>query len=541
MTTAKRSLLMLLQLAVLYIIAACISVSTPDPSVFLIRNAPTIVLMIFSLALMRYFSDRIIERHTRRYLVGIAGLITLWIVLRGAKYIAFTETDVIARHIWYLYYIPALFIPLFSIFSALSVGSKGEFRLRWQIVLTVGVTLILAILVLTNDLHQLVFRFRPEFADWDSDYTHALVYYLVYGWIGILFIGAICILFSKCRVSTSRRLIWVPMLPIFFGLCYMVLHAADASPRVNGELFGEYPETVCFTMAGIILSLIYIGFIPSNEGYGRLFVQSELAAQIADQHLNVVFKSANAAPLSREQLDSPSSLLLDHDTRLHRKTVSGGFVYWQDDIAELNRINEELREIGDQLAEEAELLRLRNELEEERARIRAKTKVYDEIAAKVLSQSQKIVALCADAEQDPNRYTPNMKTVCLLAVYIKRYANLMLLAADRDSIDVQELALAIRESLRSLREIGIQTDESFSSSFLITSPNALSTYALFEQFLEAALPTLRGVQVSVAGDELKLTIEGAELQLPEDADATISTEDDISYIKMPLTMAGGHV
>ena len=532
---------MLLQLAVLYIISAFISDFTPDPSVFLIRNAPTLVLMIFSLALTRYFSDRIIEHHTRRYLVGIAGLITLWIVLRGAKYIAFAETDVIARHIWYLYYIPALFIPLLSIFSALSVGAKGEFRLQMKHVIMAGVTLILAILVMTNDLHQLVFRFRPGFADWDSDYARAPVHYLVYSWIVLLYIGAICILFSRCRVSASRRLVWLPLLPLLFGVCYTTLYAIDAWPRVNGALFGEFPEAVCFTVAGITLSLIYIGLIPSNEGYGRLFEQSELAAQIADQHLNVVFKSANAAPLSREQLDSPSSLLLDHDTRLHRKTVSGGFVYWQDDIAELNRINEELREIGDQLAEEAELLRLRNELEEERARIRAKTKVYDEIAAKVLSQSQKIVALCADAEQDPNRYTPNMKTVCLLAVYIKRYANLMLLAADRDSIDVQELALAIRESLRSLLEIGIQTDESFSSSFLITSPNALSTYALFEQFLEAALPTLRGVQVSVAGDELKLTIEGAELQLPEDADATISTEDDISYIKMPLTMAGGHV
>ena len=532
---------MLLQLAVLYIIVSLISVFTPNVSIFLIRNAPTIVLMIFSLALTRYFSDHIIERHTRRYLVGIAGLITLWIVLRGAKYIAFAETDIIARHIWYLYYIPILFIPQLSLFAALSVGSKGDYKLRWKSTITIGVTLILAILVLTNDLHQLVFRFHPGFADWDSDYSRAPVHYVVYSWIVLLYIGAICILFSKCRVSASRRLVWVPLLPLLFGVCYTTLYAIGAWPRVNGALFGEFPEAVCFTVAGISLSLIYIGLIPSNEGYGSLFEQSELAAQIADQHLNVIYKSANAAPLSTEQLDSMTSLMLDKDTRLHRKAVTGGFVYWQDDIADLNRINEELREIGDQLAEEAELLRLQNELEEERARIRAKTKVYDEIAARVLKQSQKITALCADAEQDPNVYIPNMKTVCLLAVYIKRYANLMLLAADRDSVDVQELALAIRESLRSLREIGIQTDESFCGDFLITAPNALSTYTLFEQLLEAALPSLRGVQVSNAGDALKLTIEGAELQLPIDADATISIEDDVSYIKIPLIEAGDRV
>ncbi|MBQ9818537.1 MAG: hypothetical protein IJM59_13870 [Proteobacteria bacterium] len=530
---------MLCQLAVLYIIAACISVF--EPNVFMIRNAPTIVLMIFSLALTRFFSDSIIEKHTRRYLVAIARLITLWIVLRGAKYIAFAETDIIARHLWYLYYIPMLFIPLLALFASQSVGLKDTVMPRYKRAITVGVTIILVILVLTNDLHQLVFRFHPGFADWDSDYTRAPVLYIVYGWIVLLFIDAIRILFSRCRVSTSRKLIWVPLLPIFFGLCYTVLYAANAWPRVNGALFGEFPEAVCFTMAGICLSLIYIGLIPSNGGYGRLFEQSELAAQIADQNLRVIYKSANAAPLTQEQLASPASLLLDRDTRLHRKAVTGGFVYWQDDIAALNRINEELQENGELLAEEAELLRLQNELKEERARIDAKVKVYDEIAAKVLTQSQKIIILCADAEKNPNQYISNMKTVCLLAVYIKRYANLALLTADLTTMNIQELALAIRESLHSLRDLDVQIDESLGGDFLITASNALSTYACFEQLLEAALPSLRGVQVSLADDELKLTIEGAELQLPDDANATITTEDDVSYIKIPLIKAGGCV
>ena len=106
MTTAKKSMMMLLRLALLYIISACISAFAPD--VFLLRNSATVFLMAVSLSLTIYFSDHIIERSMRKYLVGIAGLITLWSVLRGAKYISFEETGVIARHIWYLYYIPAL-------------------------------------------------------------------------------------------------------------------------------------------------------------------------------------------------------------------------------------------------------------------------------------------------------------------------------------------------------------------------------------------------------------------------------------------------
>ena len=46
------------------------------------------------------------------------------------------------------------------------------------------------------------------------------------------------------------------------------------------------------------------------------------------------------------------------------------------------------------------------------------------------------------------------------------------------------------------------------------------------------------MQVSVTGDELKLTLEGAELPLSDNDEASITTEDQVSYIKIPLIKAG---
>ena len=37
---------------------------------------------------------------------------------------------------------------------------------------------------------------------------------------------------------------------------------------------------------------------------------------------------------------------------------------------------------------------------------------------------------------------------------------------------------------------------------------------------------------------MKLTVEGAELSLPEGADAEISTEDRVTYVKIPLIWGG---
>ena len=536
MTTRKRSLLLLLQLAAAFLLAACVSIFAPD--VFLLRQSTTLFLLVLSLALMMYFDDHIIDPGTRKYLMCIAGLITTWIILRGAKYIAFEETGVIARHIWYLYYLPALFIPLLSLLAALSAGESGRQPPRRKTRIAALVTLVLFLMVLTNDLHQLVFRFHPGFADWDSDYSRTFVFYLIFGWAALLFIGSMYILFSRCRVSASRRLVWIPMLPALFGIVYLTLYAVDLWPKLNGNLVGEFPEAVCFTMAGIWLTLMYIGLIPSNAGYSRLFELSGLSAQITDRDYRVIYKSPSAAPLSPQELRAGADVSAGTDIRIHRKQVHGGFVYWQDDVAELNRINEKLRETGEQLGEEVELLRLENELKEKWAQIDAKTRTYDEIAERVADQSRRISELCAYAERFPERYAAQMKTVCLLACYIKRFANLSLLAADSSRIDSAELSLAVQESLRYVSDLGIPAELSASENAVVAAQRALEAYALFERLLEQALPTLRGVQVSLRRDALKCCFEGARLTLPSGSAAALTEEDGSSFVSIPLREAG---
>ncbi len=539
MTTAGKTLRMLFQLALLYVFAASVSVFEPD--VFLLRKTATFILLAYSLMLLTYFAEHIIARDTRRCLVGVAGLITLWIVLRGAKYIAFEESERLARHIWYLYYVPVLLIPTLSLLAAISVARRGRKSAAGAVdpaLLSLLPGALLLALVLTNDAHQLVFRFHPGFAHWDSDYERGPLYVAVLVWTVLLLVGTVSILYFCCRVSASRRLVWVPMLPTAFGALYLSLYAPGLWPGVNGALFGELPEAVCFTVGGLWMSLLYIGLIPSNEGYGKLFEASSLAAQIADRDYRVIYRSASAARLSAEQLASEATVALSPDTRLHRKRVSGGYVYWQDDIAELNRVNEELAEVGERLAEEVELLRLENELKEARVQIDTKTRVYDEIAASVLPQSRKIAALCASAEGDPALFPANAKLVCLLAAYIKRYANLSLLASEHSELAAEELYLAIAESLRYVRDMGLPAESALESEAAFPAKSVLAAYALFETLLEQAAPSMRAVHAAVRGNALKLTVEGAALTLPRGSGAALSEEDGVSYVSLGLGKAG---
>lgn len=103
---------------------------------------------------------RIIQAQTRRYLIAIALLMLLWLTERAIKY-EFNLSAASARRLWYSYYIPILLIPLITVFTAMSLGKPENYKLPgWTRLLYIPTFAFMA-MVLTNDRHQLVLRFRP--------------------------------------------------------------------------------------------------------------------------------------------------------------------------------------------------------------------------------------------------------------------------------------------------------------------------------------------------------------------------------------------
>lgn len=80
------------------------------------------LLYILLFALWGFHLDRrIIQKQALHCLRLTAALMLVWLVLRTLKYEFVTDLTV-ARYIWYLYYLPMLFIPLLGVYIALSFG-----------------------------------------------------------------------------------------------------------------------------------------------------------------------------------------------------------------------------------------------------------------------------------------------------------------------------------------------------------------------------------------------------------------------------------
>lgn len=529
MNQTKRTVSTAVLLLFLFVVGCFIDV-LPIREIFLLRNLPSIYFLIISLIAILYFYRTVIDEKVRKYILAIGGMIAFWFVLRIEKYVAFKENVLVSRYLWYTYYIPTIMIPQLSLSLSLMVG-KTENKKSKLTFLFGTVSSMLLSFVLTNDLHQLVFKFNNGLDNID-DYNHSIVYYIVAAWSFLLMISAIIILLHKCSITANKKLaiVLVPYIVVF--LAWMILALLNIRLSILGRNFGEFTETFAFLMGGVIALCINVGLIPSNIGYDKLISTIGSSAQIADADYKVVYRSDTAVDMTNDQMQSAGAML-DANTKMVRKNVSGGYAYWQVDISELNAINDELEDIEQALSEEEEIIRLENELKEKQAKIDEKSKVYDDIAVKVNSQSMMIERLSRQAEEQPDLFEQNMAMVCVFATYIKRMANLMLLASDNDKINKIELLLSINESTRYLRKMGIIADvvADFEDNEILSS-EAVSLYEIFQYLLEKTNKSLKAISVIIRDNEIKISLEGAIIDLPQGANGIVENDDDIAFVTL---------
>ena len=79
-------------------------------------------------------------------------------------------------------------------------------------------------LVLTNDLHQLVFRFPDGIVFFQNRYTYQIGYFVIFAWCllwGFYFVGGLLI---KCRIPARRQYQWLPILVLVGAVALSVAY-----------------------------------------------------------------------------------------------------------------------------------------------------------------------------------------------------------------------------------------------------------------------------------------------------------------------------
>ena len=169
-------------------------------------------------------NKRILHSQVRKTLVTVAVIMIFWLTVREFKWRLVIDLTAL-RYLWYTYYIPIMLIPLIALFISMYLGKTEDYRLpRWTAFLSLF-TCILIALVLTNDIHQLVFIFPKNSFVWtEYECRYGIGFYIIFTWASVCGILSFIIMLTKCRIPQSKKILYLPFIPVSIAILYVVLN-----------------------------------------------------------------------------------------------------------------------------------------------------------------------------------------------------------------------------------------------------------------------------------------------------------------------------
>lgn len=487
---------------------------------------------------------RIIQTQVRRYLLMIAGLMLLWLTLRTVKYNTYHMTA--ERFLWYGYYLPMLFIPVLAVLVALSLGKPENYRLpKWTHFLYLP-SALLFLLVLTNDLHQLVFFF-PTGVLSTREYDYGIGYYVVLAWMVLCAAAALVIILAKCRIPQSRRYLWLPVVPFALALGYCAAY-------IKGVywvwlLAGDLTVSMCLIITAIFESCIQCSLIQSNTHYAELFHASTIGALITDRDFSVACAAENARSVDSQTLmaAAESPVVTADGIRISEAPIRWGHVFWEDDISPMLAVLKELDDTREELQSYGSILQAENAQKARRKKLEEQERLYramqEKAAAPAVRLSNLAKALQGVQDADAARFLLWKMTV--MGAYLKRRSNLIFLA-DRDGmVPVSEVALCLNESMDNLRLHVRRCASRLDFEGELRLETAAALYDFFEAAIELAMDDLSGAAANVTRKEdacvLSLMLQcGTDLTSLRAAypDASVENEDGVWYCTLSVREGG---
>lgn len=506
----------------------------------MVRSILYIHLMIFWCLSMR---RRVMQVQVRRYLTFVSLLTVFWLLVRTIKYFFVFEPRP-SILLWYLYYLPMLFIPMLAVFVAASLGKSENYRIPKSAWVVYAVTLLLFLLVLTNNLHQLVFVFAPDMPRTDQNYSYGFGFYFVIGWEVLLSLAAFAIMVKRCRVRTFKTA--TPLICMGASFLYALLYALDF-PWLQ-VIANDLTVVQCCLFTLTFECCIRCKLIQCNTGYGDLFEACTLGVQIVDDQYCTQYASRHAPTLTPEIMRRAQAapFLLDKNTSIKSCAIPGGHVLWKEDISEVAALLDELETVGHELEEQSLVEQENYKAKRNISALRERNRLLDLVQQQTQAPIAVIDGLLAQysTERDEAKRRQLLAQTAVVGTYIKRMGNLVLLCESDDTADMEELTRCVEESFLNLELMGVVCGCDLPKNETVRTEDVIRAYCLFEAVLETASGSLNAVWVKGRADGdsfvLRITVSCAcDLSALAEETDDYTNEDDCVCFTVRMRKGGG--
>ena len=457
-----------------------------------------------------YLNKHVVQKKMRQYLTAIGCLMVCWFFLRTVKY--HILLDPLGGHIcWYLYYIPMILIPTFGLSATLLMDGEEKKTTKWITGILLFFSVVLIVCVLTNDLHQQVFRFEGPIPYSDKNYSYGILFMLIQFWIIACLVIMEILLVKKSRIPDRKRF-WLPVIP---GLLLLGWNIANLLRLPFIKTFaGDMTAICCLFMAAIFQGCILCGLIQTNSRYFELFqATGGLDAEITDNSFRRYYFSGEFPELSKDLRDSiiAKSSVQERGIRINHLPVKGGHLFWSEDISVLLDQYQDIQEQQEELTARNQLLRKTYKKEAERRKLEEQNRLLNIIQSQTSRQYELLSHYMEKLEQTESReeYELILSKIVVVGTYLKRRKNLMLTrySSREDSLTMADLKQSLAESCENLKLCEIKAAYFVQDKEKqLRADDVLKCYDFFEWLVEQLFDVMNSVFFRVTHIKEKLQI-----------------------------------
>ncbi len=439
----------------------------------------SIILLISLMILIPwsiYMIIRVNDNSLKKGLIICITLLLTWLIFRYLK--AATPSTTLLRYIWYFNYVPLTVCPALWLIMNIYLHYKGKTS---KIISTIigAISILLCVLVLTNDLHFLAFSFNNGKENFD-DRNFGIVFYIICALDFLLIVSGTFLLVKKNYKSTKLSTLLGPVIASTAIVIYIALDFTSLS--IMSEL--DYNLVITILSFILIETSLRAGLIQNCGRYVSLFNNLSFEASITDINNKHIFSTKGY----NQEIILDKDEIVVQDYKYRRLKMNNGYLVYKDDLKEINNLRKELSDITTELKRNNEALKNKENYTKEYYKLLNESNIINELDSELKSRKNEIDLLVNQIDENVDKSEIRLKLarIKVLVSYIKQRYNLYINSKLNKYMEIQNIALSIRLISTDVKSLGINSGLLCNSMEMIPSELCVTILDCFFFMLENA-------------------------------------------------------
>lgn len=460
-----------------------------------------------------------IDKKTKICFIILFCLFAFWLGLKiFDKVSAFNDNN---DYTWYLLYIPLLFIPSMWFITNNQIYIKNKTYKKVVAIISLAISLLLFMLVLTNDFHQFVFIF-PEGSTGShpSGYKYNFGYFIIYAFIFLEILTTIVLFYTFSNKKTTIKQKILPSVVIALILVYSILYVVtDISVPYLSDM------TLVYTILGTLLVFVALkcGLIKNSGAYFEFFETCNVPLAIENEKQDIEYQN-----IQYRNKKANKNMLVQ------KQKLSSGMLLVLDDVGKLKNLQKELKIENEKLEYTNKILENKKEILQKEKQIKQRTLLLDKVEKQIKNKKNVLEELLNSlpetiTAENKNQAKETLNEIKIIVGYLKRKTSLILLAEQKQEITKDELKLLFNESFNDIKLLdinaGIGLDE---KPIPVTTANKF--YDIYNELLTNIKKEDLDIWLTIKKRdvwEFEITFDGIRLEMPE---LKLPNEYEMEYI-----------